>query len=154
MDEIGGELPRHAPAFGDGAELQADDADIDAYRLARQAAIVAAPVVPLDRVLEPIGDFAGFGAPRQVWNQETELVATETRVQIARVAAPFERQKVLGSDLIGENARDALDDLVPHRVAERVVVMLEAVDVDDTDAAPADALFDGEERLEALHEPV
>ena len=42
----------------------------------------------------------------------------------------------------------------PVAVAERVVVPLEAVDIDDADAAPADALLDGQERLEPLHEPV
>ena len=39
-------------------------------------------------------------------------------------------------------------------MAERVVVPLEAVDVDDADAAPADALLDRQERLDPLHEPV
>ena len=65
-----------------------------------------------------------------------------------------DREEVLRADLIGENARDALDDLVADGVPERVVVPLEAVDIDDADAAPADALLDGEERLDALHEPV
>src|SRR5690606_24027580 len=34
------------------------------------------------------------------------------------------------------------------------VVPLETVDIDDADRAPADALLDGKERLEPLHEPV
>ena len=71
-------------------------------------------------------------------------------MQVARFAAALEREEVFRADLIGEHARDALNDPIAHRVAERVVVPLEAGDVDDPDAAPADALLDGEERFEPL----
>ena len=83
-----------------------------------------------------------------------EVAVAEPGVQVAGIAASLQRQKVLGSDLIREDVRDPLDDLVAGGVAERVVVRLEAVDVDDPDAAPADALLDGQERLDAFHEPV
>jgi len=75
-------------------------------------------------------------------------------VQIAPLTLPLHRQEILRADLVRQDARDPLDDAVADGVAERVVVPLEAVDVDDADAAPAHALLDGEERLDALHEPV
>ena len=124
------------------AEISADD--VDALLLDRTA--------ELGRALDRTSD--RLAAARQVGNQEAELVAAEARVQIASLGAALHRQEVRGSNLIREDARDAFDDPVADGVAERVVVPLEAVDVDDADAAPAHALLDGEERLHALHEPV
>src|SRR4029079_9594499 len=105
--------------------------------------IVAAPVVRFDRVLETVGDLDRLGATRKIGDQKAELVAAESRVKIARVgAAAFKGEKVFRTNLIRKNARNAFDDPIADGVTERVVVPLEAVDVDDADAAPADALFD------------
>src|SRR3982750_370509 len=98
----------------------------------------------LDSCLEPVGDVDTLRRPRQVWNEEAELVTAKTGMEIARLAASFERQEILGADLIRKNAGDALDDAITNGVAEGVVVPLEAADIDDADAAPADALLDGE----------
>ena len=102
--------------------------------------------MPLDRRLEAAGNLNGLGTPREIGDQKAELVAAEPCVQIARRAGPFDGKKVLGPDLVGQNTGDALDDTVAERVAERVVVPLETADIDDPDAAPANALFDGEKR--------
>jgi hypothetical protein len=64
------------------------------------------------------------------------------------------RDEVVGADLLAEDRRNALDDAVAHRVAERVVVPLEPGDVDEAHGAPARALLEREERLELLDEPV
>ena len=48
--------------------------------------------------------------------------------------------------------RDALDDAIADRVAERVVVPLEPGDVDEADRAPAAALLERQKRLELLGE--
>jgi hypothetical protein len=86
-------------------------------------------------------------------DQEAEFVATEPGVQIASLERSTARKS---SDRIwsGQDAGDPFDDAVAERMPERVVVPLEAGDIDDTDAAPADALLDREERLDAFHEPV
>ena len=80
----------------------------------------------LDRFLEAVGDLEGLVATWQIRDQKAELVAAEPGVQVAPFARALERQEVLGADLVGQNARDALDDAVAGRVAERVVVPLEA----------------------------
>ena len=110
--------------------------------------------MPFDRVLEAIRNVHRFDASRQIRNQEAEFVAAEPCVQVPRIPAPLEREIVLRPNLIRQDPGDAFDDLVADRMTERVVVRLEAVDVDDADAAPADALLDGEERFDPLHEPV
>ena len=120
----------------------------------RQPPIFPRPVVAFHGGFEALGDLHRLGASGQIGNQETEFVAAEARVQVARFAAGSTREEVLRSDLIGEDPRDALDDPIADRVAERVVVPLEAGDVDDADRAPADALLDRQKRLDALHEPV
>ena len=56
----------------------------------------------------------------------------------------LEREQVFAANLLRQNPRHALDDPVADRMAERIVVRLEAVDVDDPDAAPADPLLDRE----------
>ena len=63
-------------------------------------------------------------------------------------------EEVVRTNLIREDPRDALDDHVADGVTKCVVVALEARDVHDPDAAPANSLFDSEIRLDALHEPV
>src|SRR5262249_10892868 len=135
-------------------ELETDDANVDLDRFGREAAIFARPVVSLDRCLEAAGDFGGFGAARKIRDQEAELVAAEPRVEVTPLAAALEREQVFRANLIRGNARDGLDDPIAECVAERVVVPLEAGDVDDPDAAPAHALLDGQKRLQPLHEPV
>ena len=72
----------------------------------------------------------------------------------SRASLRVRGEEVLRADLIGENPRDALDDAIADRVTERVVVPLEAGDVDDADRAPPDALLDRQKRLDPLHEPV
>src|SRR5262245_1951674 len=116
--------------------------------------ILARPRVRLDGALEAARNLHRLVAARKIRDEKAELVSAEARVEIAPLALPLDREEVLRPDLIGEDSRHALDDLVADSVAERVVVPLEAVDVDDADAAPAHALLDGEERLHALHEPV
>ena len=115
VDQLRGELARHAAALGDRSELQADDADVDPHRAGGEAAIVARPVVRLDRLLEAIGNLERLVAAGQVRDQEAELVAAEPGVQVARLAAALQRQEVLGADLIGQDARDPLDDAVAGR---------------------------------------
>src|SRR5687768_6791937 len=144
MDQFRGELARMAAALGDRSEAQADDADIDAHRAFRQALLFARPVMPFHRRLEAVRDLDRFGAAGQVGNQKAELVAAESGVQVARSARALHRKKVFGADLIRQDVRYAFDDPVAHGVTERVVVPLETADIDDTDAAPADALLDGE----------
>ncbi len=75
-------------------------------------------------------------------------------MQVTPFPCALHGQKVFRPDLVRQNPRDALDDAITDRVAERVVVPLEAADIHDADAAPAHALLDGQERLEPLHEPV
>ena len=126
VDQLRGELARDAAALGDRSELQADDADVDPDRPRREPAVVPRPVVGLDRFLEAVGDLEGLVAAWQIRDQEAEFVAAEAGVQVAPFARALERQEVLGADLVGQDARDALDDAVAGRVAERVVVPLEA----------------------------
>src|SRR5688500_12438482 len=154
VDQFGRELARDAAALRDGPEAETDNPDVHLNWTRREAAVLPRPVVRFDGLLETSGDLGGLDATRKVGNQKTELVAAESRVKIACLAGTFEREEVLRPDLIGQEARDALDDAIADGMPERVVVPLEAGDVDDPDAAPADALFDGEERFEALHEPV
>ena len=68
-------------------------------------------------------------------------------------AGPLLRDQVVGSDLLPQDIRHAFDDPVADRVAERVVVPLEAGDIDEADRAPASALLESEERLELFGEP-
>ena len=62
------------------------------------------------------------------------------------------RQQVVRAHLLAQQRRDAFDDAIADRVAERVVVPLEPGDVDEADRAPAPALLEREERLELLGE--
>src|SRR4029079_9690037 len=101
------------------------------------------PVVFLDRRLEAARDVGGLAAAGQVGDQEAELVSAAARVQVAPFRAPLDRQKVLRSDLIREDPSDPFDDAVADGMTERVVVPLEAVDVDDADDAPSDTRFGG-----------
>src|SRR4029079_6359693 len=125
MNKLRGELSRHAAPLRYRPQAQADHPDVHADGTRRQAAIVARPVVRFDRPLEPLGDLDGFAAAGQIGNEEAELVPAEPRVQIAGFAALY-GEEVLRPDLVRENPSDALDDAIAHRVAERVVVPLEA----------------------------
>ena len=140
MDQLRRELASDAAPLRHRTEPQAYDPDVDGDRLGGQPLVLVAPVIALDRLLEAAGDDRRLGAAGQIGNQETELVAAEPGVQIARLARAFEREEILGADLVREDPRDPLDDAVAERMPERVVVPLEAGDIDDADArtsAPA-----------------
>src|SRR4029077_11123993 len=111
------------------------------------------PVVALDRITEALADGVRLMALGDVGNQEAELVAAEERVQIlvARTDALL-RQQVVGAYLFAQQRRDALDDAIADGVAERVVVPLEAGDIDQPDRAPPAALLERQERFQLLGE--
>src|SRR5437667_2553720 len=97
----------------------------------------------------------------EIRNQEAELVAAEPRVQIARARArPFLprvpeallREEVVAARLLAQQRRDALDDPIADGMAERVVVPLEAGDIDEADRAPPPALLERKKRLQLLGE--
>ena len=94
VDQFRGELARHAAASATGPRWRQTTPTSTRTGRRGQPAIVPAPVVAFHRLLEAIGDFDGFGAARQIGNQEAEFVAAEPRVQIARIAAALERQKI------------------------------------------------------------
>ena len=77
MDQFRRELPRHAAALGDRPEVQADDADIDPDRPRHEPPIVAAPVVASTACLKRSATSTASAQPREVGDQETELVAAE-----------------------------------------------------------------------------
>ena len=61
--------------------------------------------------------------------------------------------EVVGSRLLAKQVSHPLDDPVADGVAERIVVPLEAGDIDEADRTPASALLERQERLELLGEP-
>ena len=63
----------------------------------------SAPVVALHGGLEAAGDDRRLRVAWQIGNQETEFVAAEACVQVARFARTLEREEVLRADLVGEN---------------------------------------------------
>src|SRR3954464_11306913 len=138
MDQFGGELACDAATLRDRSEPQADDAHVDFDRTRRQPAIFARPRVRLDRALESPRDLDRLVAARQIRNEETELVAAEPRVQIASLdlGLALDGEKILRANLIGKDPRDPFDDAIADGVAERIVVPLEAVDIDDAETAP------------------
>ena len=83
MDQLRRELARDAAPLGDGTQMETDHTDVHAHGPRGEPAVVAAPVVPLDGFLEAIRNVDRLGAPRQIRNEEAELVATETRMQVA-----------------------------------------------------------------------
>ena len=127
VDQLRGELAGHAAALGDRPELQADDADVDPHRAggqSRRSSRVQSCASTASLKRSAISNASS--QPGRSGNQEAELVAAEPGVQVAPFAGALERQEVLGADLVGQDARDALDDAVAGRVPERVVVPLEA----------------------------
>src|SRR5690606_24111158 len=80
--------------------------------------------------------------------------AAQARVQVARMSRAIGSDEILGAHLLREQARDLFDDAIANGMAERVVVVLEAVDVDHADADPARALFRRQIGLEALAERI
>src|SRR5215510_5650678 len=97
----------------------------------------------------------------QIRNQEAELVAAESRVQIfrarsgpllARVPDALLREDIVAAHLLAQKGGDTFDDAVAGRMAERVVVPLEAREVDEADGPPAAALLEREKRLQLLGE--
>ena len=120
-----------------------------------QPAVVARPVVePRPPALNRSAISTASAQPGRSGIRKQNSSPPNRACRSRDFAGAFEREKILGPDLVGQDLRDALDDPVADGVAERVVVPLEAVDIDDADAAPADALLDGEERFDPLHEPV
>ncbi len=65
----------------------------------------------------------------------------------------FPGQQIIGSNLLGENAGNTLDDSIAHEMADRVVVPFEVRDVDQADRAPLMAPFEPQKPFESLHEP-
>ena len=145
--------PRDEAPLGHASQPEADDADVDAHRLRREPAILERPVVALDGFAKALADGVRLVTFGEVGDEEAELVAAEARVQIlvARAEA-FLREQVVRAHLLAQQRRDALDDAIADRVAERVVVPLEAGDVDQADRAPAAALLERQKRLELLGE--
>jgi hypothetical protein len=154
VNQVGRKLLGETAAFGDGPEPEADHPNVDLDRVGAQPFVFGAPVMSLDGLLEPLGNVSGLDAARKLRYQETELVAPETRMQVARLVATFHGQEVLGADLIRQNLRHALDDAIAGGMAQRVVVAFEAGNVYNPDTAPADALLDREVRFDPFHEPV
>ena len=96
LNEVGGQAAGDEPPVGDAPEPQADDADVHAHRLHRQASILERPVVALDRLAKALADGVRLVTLGQVGDQEAELVAAEPRVQILatagrRAPAPADR---------------------------------------------------------------
>src|SRR4029079_12893333 len=94
---------------------------------------------------------------------EAELVAAETGVEIpgsrtdalglAARRRPLLRNEVVGSDLFSQQSGDPFDDAIADGVSQRVVVPLEAGDIDQTDGAPSAPLLESQKGLELLGEP-
>src|SRR6476620_475373 len=154
LEKLLRELPRNRTTFGDVAQHHADDADVDADRLLGQPRVLAGPVMTFDSFAESFGDDPRGAALVDIRNEEAEFVAAQSCVQVltgARVQRLL-RDQVVGAHLLAKQPGDAIDNPVTGRVAERVVVPLERVDIDETNRAPASALFEREKRLHLLDE--
>jgi len=120
---VRGEMARDEAALRDTAEPQADDADIDMDGLRFEPFVFRGPIVPLDGFAEPFSDRVRLRALGQIGNQKAELVAAEPRVQILRLRGaehrPFLREQVVGSHLLAEQMRHALDNPVADGVPGR-----------------------------------
>jgi hypothetical protein len=143
LDQCAGKAAGDEATVGDAAEPETHDPDVDAYRLYREPVILGRPVVALDCLAEALGDRMGELALGQVGDEETELVAAEAGMQILGPAAePLLGDEVVRAHLLAQDLRDALDDTVADGVAERVVVPLEAGDIDEPDGRPTAALLE------------
>ena len=121
-------------------------------RAARRV-ILDRPVVALDRFAEALGDRVGLAMFGQIGNQEAEFVAAESRMQFARARSGRSWTSTsCDADLLAQQLRDADDDPIADGMTERVVVPLEAGDIDQADGAPAAALLERQERFELLGE--
>src|SRR6266550_1724573 len=148
------QLTGDGSSLGDVAEHQTDDADVHSYRLVGEARIVRRPVVAFDRFAEALGDDPRGAALIEIRDEEAELVAAEAGVQVL-IGADVNgllRDEVVGSHLLAQQPRDAIDNLVARRMPERVVVPLERVDIDQADGAPLPALLEREKRFDLLDE--
>src|SRR5262245_935064 len=147
-------LVRDGATLGDVAQHEADDADVDPHRLGDQPRIVAGPVMAFDRFAEAFGDHPRGAALVEIRNEEAEFVAPEPRVQVLTGADVNRllRNEVVRADLFAKQPRHAIDNLVAGRVAKRIVVPLERIDIDQADGAPAATLFEREKRLDLLDE--
>ncbi len=103
LNQLSRELSCHATAVRDGPHAQADDADVDADGIVSEALVLAAPVVGGDRLTEPLGNLGRFDAAGELRDEETEFVAAEARVQVARFCAALDREEIVRTNLIGEN---------------------------------------------------
>src|SRR5207247_4949792 len=111
--------------------------------------------VLFDRLAEAVTDGVRLTVLGEIANHETELVAAEACVQLVRArAVSLSGDDVAGTYLLSQQMCDAGDDSIADRVAESIVVQLEAGDVDQADRAPAAALLEREERLELLEEVI
>ena len=157
LHELSGELSGVHLSLGERPQLHAHHPDIHEHGAFGERLVLGGPVVAFDDGLESLGDAAGFVEAEDVRDQEAEFVAPEARVQI--LLAPvvrclaFPGQQIIGSNLLGENVGNALDDSIAHEMADRVVVPLEVRDVDQADRAPLVAPFELQKPFEALHEP-
>src|SRR5205085_1083673 len=112
---------------------ETDHAHVDAHGLHGEPLVLLRPIEPLDRFAEAFADGVRLAVVGEVGNQEAELVAAEPRVEI-RGPRPetLLRQEIVRAHLLAQQRRDALDDAVADGVSERVVVPLEAGDVDQS----------------------
>jgi hypothetical protein len=110
--------------------------------------IVAGPVVALDRFAEAFGDDPRGAALVEIGNEKAEFVAPEPRVQILTSACTSTASCAIKSSerTCSRSSRATrIDNLVARRVAERIVVPLERIDIDQADGAPAPTLLERQE---------
>src|SRR5205814_4808439 len=156
LHQIGRDATRHEAAVRDTAEPQADNSDVDMHRLHRKATLLDRPVEAFNRLAKPFTDGMGLAAFGKIGNQETEFVPAKPRVQILRsrlAARAFLREEIVRSHLFAQQRSHPLDDAIAYGMTERIVVPLEAGDIDQTNRAPAPALLEREEGFELLGEP-
>ena len=147
------QLARHQAALLHRPELQAHDAHVHRHAAGRESIVLVRPVVAFNRRAEPLGNDPAVAGIGEIGDEEAELVAAESRVQlVALVRRPVLRHDVLRANLLAQQARDAFDDPVSQRVPVGVVEILERADVHQADGAPVAALLGFEELLETFDE--
>ena len=107
-----------------------------------------------------LGDGVHLGVAAEVGDQKAEFITPEAGVEIlartllARTLRMLPRDEIVAPHLFAQQLSHPLDNLIAHGVAERVVVPLEAADIDQADRAPGAALLQRDERFELLDEPL
>src|SRR4030095_14675348 len=101
------------------SQQKTDDADIDVDRFVYQAPIDSCPVVALDRLAEALGNHPCGAELVEIRDQETELVAAKAGMQllVAALCRGLLGDQVVAADLLAQQPRHAVDDLVANRVA-------------------------------------